>query len=58
MFLEFQQIEILWTRFLRLCFLTNIRIYIHTIQQLRYPGETLPFFAYIPGAIRTMQHIP
>ena len=27
------------------------------IQQLRYPGEALQFFAYIPGAIWTVQQL-
>ena len=32
-------------------------IYIHTVQQLRYPMEALEFFAYIHGAIWTMRQL-
>ena len=30
---------------------------IHTTQQIRYPREALQFFAYIPGATWTIQHL-
>ena len=36
---------------------TQIDISIYTTRRLRYPREVLQFFAYIPGAIWTVQHI-
>ena len=35
----------------------NTHTYIYTIQGLRYPREALQFFAYIPVAVWTIQHL-
>ena len=37
--------------------MTNTHIYIYTLQQPQYPREAFQFFADIPGAFWTIQHL-